>query len=418
MKVSVIIPFYKQEKFIKQTIDSLKKQSFKNFECILVDNASVDNSIKIAEKEIAGDSRFKIVFEPERGIDKALNRGIVKAKGGYIVFLDADDWLDDKYLEFVLKEIEGKKVDVLFSSSIIHDERKGEIREFSPYWFSKENFPYLLFEENRIRSMSYITIKKEALLEMLPFPEKFNLALDYYIAILSVLNKLNIIFSNKRLVHKRYHSDNMAYDRFLSDMQDIKLKDFFLRRYPLKSFFTKKELEIIFTKHYIKGANYGRRKGLFKELQTYMKEFVKDGYIREEFFVYFSSLYLILNNDVRTFEEKLRRIKKEHPIIDFLLGIFYKNKNMNKKALLYFEKAYVRSYENFPESLNSYAVLISKDDIDKGKDVLRQIISRFPDYKDAYYNYNKLNKGELNKLRHTIHFMPQTLNFFLYYHNR
>jgi len=74
------------------------------------------------------------------------------------------------------------------------------------------------------------------------------------------------------------------------------------------------------------------------------------------------------------------------------------------------------SFENFPESLNSYGVLISMSDVNKGESTFRHLIKKFPDYKDAIDNYYNLKKGRLNKLKHTIYLMPQTLNFFLYYY--
>ncbi len=415
MKISILIPFLNEERFIKEAIRSIKKQTYKNFECILIDNGSTDNSKTIAEKEIGGDNRFKLIAEQKKGIDKALNKGATLAKGEIISFLDADDWYEKEYLEFVLREMEEKKADVFFSSSTIHDERKGEKRDFTPYWFLEENFPYLLFLENRIRSMSYITIKKSSLLKILPFKEDFNLALDYYIAISSIINGFKIVFSEKKLVNKRYHRSNLAYNRFLSDMQDIKLKDFYLKNYkPLRDYFSKKELEIIFTKHYIKGASDGRRRGLLKELKTYMKDFVKSGYIREEFFIYFSSLHSINNHKTEKLEKIIKALKKEHPIFDFLKGFFYELKGMYDKSLSFFEKAFIGSFENFPEALNSYGVIVSKFRKSKAESVFRYLIEKFPYYLDAKKNYYELKRENFVNLKHTLYLMPDTLNFFLY----
>lgn len=93
-KISVIIPLYNKEKFICDTIYCLRAQTFKNFECIVVDDSSTDQSLKNAEQAIDGDTRFYIVKNKVNSHASATrNIGLLYASGDYIVFLDADDVL-------------------------------------------------------------------------------------------------------------------------------------------------------------------------------------------------------------------------------------------------------------------------------------------------------------------------------------
>lgn len=95
---SVVIPLYNKEHLIKQTIQSLINQSFKDFEVLIINDGSTDKSLEIVEKLI--DNRFKIINQENKGASYARNRGINDATGTYIALLDADDfWYENHLLE-------------------------------------------------------------------------------------------------------------------------------------------------------------------------------------------------------------------------------------------------------------------------------------------------------------------------------
>ena len=94
--VSIIVPFYNSSRTIKATINSIINQSFKNFECIMINDDSNDNSLEIVENYISYDPRFKIYNQRKKGVVAARNLGIKKSRGRFITFLDADDlWHKD-----------------------------------------------------------------------------------------------------------------------------------------------------------------------------------------------------------------------------------------------------------------------------------------------------------------------------------
>lgn len=99
--ISVIVPVYNAEKFICETIDSVLAQTYTDFELLLVDDCSTDNSVGLMKSY--NDPRVKVICQPSNmGAWAARNRGLLEAKGRYIAFLDADDiWTEDKLsLEF------------------------------------------------------------------------------------------------------------------------------------------------------------------------------------------------------------------------------------------------------------------------------------------------------------------------------
>ena len=98
-KISVILPFYNAERTIARAITSIANQNFRDFECILIDNNSTDNSTWIAQKIIDRDIRFTIISEKKQGVTFASNKGLEVSKGKYIARMDADDWSYPERLE-------------------------------------------------------------------------------------------------------------------------------------------------------------------------------------------------------------------------------------------------------------------------------------------------------------------------------
>jgi glycosyltransferase involved in cell wall biosynthesis len=97
--ISVIIPVYNGESTIEETLNSLKKQSFKNFECIIIDDHSEDKSWIKIESIIANDKRFKLLKNNGiKGVSSARNTGILASNGDYLIFVDSDDIISSNFL--------------------------------------------------------------------------------------------------------------------------------------------------------------------------------------------------------------------------------------------------------------------------------------------------------------------------------
>ena len=111
--VSVIIPVYKSEKFIANAVDSVLRQSFSDFEIVLVDDGSPDESLKLCQELSKSDSRIKVFHKENGGICSARNYGIEHATGKYLAFLDHDDEYMEGYLEDNLSLIQKYDADVV-----------------------------------------------------------------------------------------------------------------------------------------------------------------------------------------------------------------------------------------------------------------------------------------------------------------
>ncbi len=120
-EISVIVPIFRIEHYLPKCIDSLLKQSFLNFELILVDDGSPDNCPKICDDYAALDSRVRVIHKENGGLLSARKAGLQEAKGKYISFVDGDDWVDRYYLDILYKMMEANASDLVVT---------GHFREF------------------------------------------------------------------------------------------------------------------------------------------------------------------------------------------------------------------------------------------------------------------------------------------------
>ncbi len=94
MKLSIIVPIYNTEKYLRKCVDSILAQTLTDFECILVDDGSTDNCPAICDEYAEKDPRIVVIHKPNGGLSDARNAGLDIAKGDYIGFVDSDDWIE------------------------------------------------------------------------------------------------------------------------------------------------------------------------------------------------------------------------------------------------------------------------------------------------------------------------------------
>lgn len=143
-KVSIIVPIYNIENYLKKCVHSLCKQSYKNIEVLLIDDGSTDGSAHICDEFSKIDDRVKVFHEQNGGASKARNKGLDVACGDYIVFVDGDDWLDLDWINYAIFTIKKYNSDIYISNII---------KNFSD---GKES-PYVMAEaEQRLNSFDYL----------------------------------------------------------------------------------------------------------------------------------------------------------------------------------------------------------------------------------------------------------------------
>lgn len=114
--ISIIIPVYNVEKYLAKCIDSILSQTFTDWELILIDDGSIDQSGKICDEYVCKDNRVRVVHKKNEGVSKARNTGITLTKGEYICFIDSDDWIEPTYLQNF--KVQEQQCDFYFSGAL------------------------------------------------------------------------------------------------------------------------------------------------------------------------------------------------------------------------------------------------------------------------------------------------------------
>ncbi len=119
--VSIIVPVYNQEKYLGQCIESIVRQTYSNFECILVDDGSTDNSPRICDEFAKKDSRIKVIHKANQGVSSARKDGYELATSEYICFVDSDDFLADDFVKVMIEKMIETGSDVCSCSHFQYD---------------------------------------------------------------------------------------------------------------------------------------------------------------------------------------------------------------------------------------------------------------------------------------------------------
>ncbi len=123
-KISIIVPVYKVEQYLHRCLDSIVAQTFTDWECILVDDGSPDNSGTICDEYAAKDTRFRAIHQKNAGVAAARNAGLDVANGELIGFVDSDDWVSYTMLQDLFEKVSENDADVVLGGYYLTDGNK------------------------------------------------------------------------------------------------------------------------------------------------------------------------------------------------------------------------------------------------------------------------------------------------------
>ena len=219
MKISIITASYNYADYIRETIQSVQNQTYQDWEMLIIDDGSSDNSCDIIQKYIAQDERIKLYTHENdlnKGLQKTLLLGISKAQGDWIVFLESDDLIRPDYLAKKVQIIQAyPNVGLIFNDvELFGDEtyinRLTALFNQNHKELTKKSFPRNIFKElnikNRILTFSTVAIKKSLLQ-----PEYFSSPIDKYFdwwLYIHLTNKNDVYYIPEKLTKWRRHPDS------------------------------------------------------------------------------------------------------------------------------------------------------------------------------------------------------------------
>lgn len=277
--ISVIIPVYNVEQYLRECVDSVLGQTYQNFEIILVDDGSTDTSGDICDEYAKKDDRIQVIHKENGGASVARNHGIEMAKGEYVYFLDSDDRIVSNAFYILTKNIQDENADLLFFEAYSFDDNDNELK--------KGNYSY---------SQKYDTDRGISILEKLIVKKEFHVSIP-----LLFIKKDFLIHSGIRLVEGIMYEDMIfTYELFYKAEKVAHVREsLYHRRYRQNSVMQSS----------ISGKNYRSASRVYKELKDFMiRENLEEAYVAKAYISKWS-LNLLNIYDMLSFEE--RKIYKE-----------------------------------------------------------------------------------------------------------
>lgn len=232
-ELSIIVPVYNVESFLPKCLDSILHQPYKNYELILVDDGSTDNSDVICDEYAKRDNRVRVIHKENGGLSSARNAGLDICRGKYISFIDSDDYLDgDIYTEAIERMENDAEIDVVWLNyySIYEDGRK-EIHQNTKDYYVKKSDNSSLYQFVNNEALAWLKIYRSRVFGGIRYPEGRILE-DLYIVpdLFDVVNKIYVskigfIAYRQRfgsICHKK-HTSNMIGDIASSYARILKL---------------------------------------------------------------------------------------------------------------------------------------------------------------------------------------------------
>lgn len=131
--ISIIMPVYNAEKYLKRSIESIINQTYKDIEIILVNDGSTDGSLNICADYQKKDNRIKVINQKNSGVSAARNRGIDEATGNYIMFIDSDDYIEENMIEDMAGKITDNDIDLVISGIRMNYVKDGQVIKTEEY---------------------------------------------------------------------------------------------------------------------------------------------------------------------------------------------------------------------------------------------------------------------------------------------
>lgn len=295
-KISVIMPVYNAEKYLHESIESILRQTFVDFELILINDGSKDNSLNLCIEYAKLDTRIKIVSKENGGVSSARNRGIKEARGRYMLFIDSDDQVIESFFEKSYKAAVDNHADISVFGIIMETyEDNQKVQEdkytlmdsqnvYTPYtllndWDKK--FPAICICAPFAKLYTAKIIKENGIY----FDENMSRAEDTYFN-LQLLQYAQIIYFSKECYYRYLRINaNSLYGKFHKNIYEIHSKVFCKLRELMDCYNAHNDtIEVSYFSNLINGLYehiWFYQQTTDKEKREYLKKVASDKYVRQ-----------------------------------------------------------------------------------------------------------------------------------------
>lgn len=217
-KISVIVPVYNAEKYLRRCIDSILAQTFTDFELLLIDDGSKDKSGEICDEYAKKDNRIKVYHKANEGISATREYGISKANGEYIQFVDSDDWITNEMLELMYYKAMSLNADIVGCNFIeVYKDHNNVVRT---YYQSSDEFVRAIISSDWGVLWKLLTKKELYIKNNIHFPIGINGGEDYFVCVKLFVFASKVISIDKAL----YYYNRMNESSLMNNITKTKIQ--------------------------------------------------------------------------------------------------------------------------------------------------------------------------------------------------
>lgn len=213
-KVSIITPVYKVEKYIGRCLESIRNQSFIDWECILVDDGTPDRSGDICDEYANLDSRFRVIHKQNGGVASARQIGLDNSRGDFIIHVDADDWVDENMLSELYENSIENRSDMVICDYYINEKKYVSQK---PSNISDNDCIVRGFFGNLHGSCWNKLVRRECIIEnAVSFIDGINYCEDLIFNISLLKNSIKVSYLNKAFYHYFQNDNSIIHNKTMN----------------------------------------------------------------------------------------------------------------------------------------------------------------------------------------------------------
>lgn len=221
IRISVIVPIYNAEKYLQRLLDSLKNQTFKDFEVILVNDGSTDMSLDICNRQKLSDKRFKVYTKNNEGVSAARQYGFEKACGEYVIHADADDWCESDMLFSLYNTALNTNSDMVICDYFYDDEYGSSYIQQRPTDLVDNDIIIRDFAGSLIGTTWNKLIRRECINKYaLSFPQGINYSEDLIFLIQLLRKPVKCSYLNRAFYHYTQGDSSITHTFSKKNFQD------------------------------------------------------------------------------------------------------------------------------------------------------------------------------------------------------
>lgn len=214
MKISILIPAYNVEKYLPTCLDSVLGQTYQDLQVVIIDDGSKDCTLEVCKNYSKKDDRIEYYTQENQGVAVTRNNLLDKVKGDYLLFVDADDWIEPNMIEFLLYKMHESQADIVTCGNVINDDSISN--EYSERILTQNNAIERFLYHQEFRGSLWNKLIKTKLLTNCRFDDRISYGEDALFTWSIIQNAIRITYTDRQLYHYRMNNDSISHSTFTS----------------------------------------------------------------------------------------------------------------------------------------------------------------------------------------------------------